>query len=312
MDMRDPTESVDLAASVVIPVRNDGRVRRCILSVLDQRLEGGRGYEVIVVDNDSDRLNIAQLLSDLPVRLLTEKRRGIAAAANRGLAEAKGDFLVRIDADCVAMPNWLGELLDPFCDHAVGAVGGAVHKEAGGSLFQVAARNIVDEEQTRPQHLPMVPAPYVVTANAAFPRTVVQGLGGFDERLMSGSDVDMSCRIALAGYQIRTAPKARVYHPVRPTIPSYFRQYYQYGKGHALLFKKYRGVMQRRALVNAYPFKGIGRVVARDIPRLCLGTIRAKRLDPVAIMSIVAAATEYSALICGDIAGAIEGRSLYV
>lgn len=114
--------------------------------------------------------------------------------------QSSGEFLVRTDADCVAEPDWLEELLKPFSIPEIGAVGGAIYKEPGRNLVERAARNFVLGDQLRPQYLPMFEAPYVVTANAAYRLGLVRALGCFDEQFTSGSDVDISWRIYLVGF----------------------------------------------------------------------------------------------------------------
>ena len=42
----------------------------------------------------------------LPVRYIPEPRRGYGYARNRGLAEARGEFIYFLDDDCVPAPDW--------------------------------------------------------------------------------------------------------------------------------------------------------------------------------------------------------------
>jgi GT2 family glycosyltransferase len=301
-----------MLASIVIPVRDDKRIRRCIRSVLNQSQALHEKYEVIVVDNNSETVDIGQLLCDFPVTLLTETRPGLCAAVNHGLRYASGELLVRIDADCVATPNWLEKLLCSFSDPTVGAVGGAIYKEEGDSLIDFAARNLVIGDQLEPQFLPMFDAPYVVTANAAYRLNLIRELGGFDEQFFSGGDVDICWRICLAGFQVRTAPAAIIYHPIRPSIRKYFSQFYNYALGHVLLFKKYKTITGKRFLINTYPFMGILKLVLNDIPTMLLEIFRTKKFDRVRSTRILLDFIEYSALLCGYIVGAVKFRVLYL
>ena len=297
-----------MIASIVIPVLDDKRVLRCVKSVLSQSLNK-EDYEIIVVDNGSTEVDISE---GLPITLLIEKKKGIFRAVNRGLTQATGEFLVRIDADCYATPTWLEELLKPFSDPAVGVVGGAVFKEAGTSLVEKAARNLVIGDQLEPQYLPMFYAPYVVTANAAFRCNVVKHVGGFDEQFISGGDVDISWQVFLAGYTIKCAQSAIVYHPSRPTVKKYFLQFYRYGIGHAALFRKYKQITGRKYLVNVYPFKGLLKLTLMDIPLLMFQTVYARELNHTRIMRLFLDSTEYLGLICGDVVGAFKYKIFYL
>ena len=85
--------------SVLMPARNAQRyIAAAARSVLEQR---GCELELIVVDDGStDRT--AQVLRKLDherLRVLPGPGRGIAAALNRALAEARGQYVARCDAD---------------------------------------------------------------------------------------------------------------------------------------------------------------------------------------------------------------------
>jgi len=302
--------SQKISASIVIPVKNDSRIRRCVLSLLDQTVSRDC-YEIIVVDNNSTKVNIPDILSDLPVKIYRENKLGLAAATNYGLLKAQGDFLVRIDADCIAEKSWLEELLLPFKEANIGAVGGLILKETGNNLVEKAARGLVIGDQLEPQYLPMYNAPYVVTANAAYRLRVVKEIGGFDNDFISGSDVDISWRIHIAGYYICTTNKAIVDHPSRPTIRKYFYQFYNYGLGHALLFKKYKKITGKKTLINVYPFVGIFRVISRDIPKALYLLVNKKEDLQIYATRMFLDLTEYIALICGDLVGAFKHKILY-
>ncbi len=296
--------------SIIIPVQDDARVRQCIETILEQTLKREL-FEIIVVDNASKRLDVAALLRDLPITLLHEKQPGMSKAVNLGLKYATGNFLVRIDADCMATTNWLKELLIPFDDPAVGVVGGAIYNVPGRNIVEIGARDLVIGNQLEPQYLPMFEAPYVVTANSAYRTDVVRQIGGFDETFVSGSDVDISWQCFLAGYQLRIAPQAVVHHYSRSTVRKYFLQFYRYGLGHAQLYKKYRKTTGSKFLVNSYPFKGLARLMSFGL----LGMVRwisNPQKFRIYCTRLLLDFAEYSALICGDLVGAIRYRIPYL
>jgi glycosyltransferase involved in cell wall biosynthesis len=102
--------------TVVLAVANGERyLRHALASVLRQTV---RDLELLVVDDGStDRTPaILATVRDARLRVLRhEERRGLASSLNRGLDEARGRYLARMDADDVAFPHWLAsglELLD--------------------------------------------------------------------------------------------------------------------------------------------------------------------------------------------------------
>ena len=94
--------------SVLVAVANGERyLRLAVESVLRQ---GVSDLELLVVDDGSTDGTPAILgaVEDARLRVLRhEERRGLAASLNRGLDEARGRFLARMDADDVALPDWL-------------------------------------------------------------------------------------------------------------------------------------------------------------------------------------------------------------
>jgi glycosyltransferase involved in cell wall biosynthesis len=95
--------------SVVIPCFNASRtVRTTVETVLHQSL---RDIEVIIVDDGStdDLGSVVQpfLARDPRVRLVRQTNRGLAGARNRGIEEARAEFVAPIDADDVWHPQFL-------------------------------------------------------------------------------------------------------------------------------------------------------------------------------------------------------------
>jgi len=289
--------------SVIVPVYNDSRVESCISSLLVQDYPKDL-YEVIVVDNHSVA-SISEIISRFPVTYLREEKQGSYFARNRGLETASGDIAAFIDADCVADPGWLKNLVKGFEDPQVGGVGGKILKLPSKTWVQAAAEDLA-EQQTSPQSLPFFPYPYIVTANAAYRMSILRQLGGFDTQFQSGGDVDLSGRVQQSGYQIITVQDAIVYHAARESIQGYFRQYFGYAVGHTLLFKKYRHSMDRKFFVNTYPFRGLimipGRLIFRSALWLSGGALATTR--GTELLNLV----KYIALIGGNLYGSVKYR----
>jgi GT2 family glycosyltransferase len=145
-----------------------------------------------------------------------------------------------------------------------------------------------------------------VTANAAFPMELVRRLGGLDESLRSGSDVDLCWRMARAGFEITTAPGAVIRHESRATVRSYFRQFYHYALGHAALASKYRSVTGRRRIGDWYPLRGLARVAMREAPSTL------PRFSREQYMRLWLQVVEHLALLAGDMTGFLRYGVLYV
>jgi glycosyltransferase involved in cell wall biosynthesis len=105
------------AVSVVIPVYNRAAyVVQAVRSALDQTLSP---LEVLVVDDGSEdgSPELVEALGHERIKLLRLEHAGAPAARNRGIAEARGDFLLWLDSDDVLEPGTIAtyaEALEEF------------------------------------------------------------------------------------------------------------------------------------------------------------------------------------------------------
>ena len=99
-----PADVEPLSCSVVVPVRDDAAELRGLLAALAQQTEPP--LELIVVDNGSQDEGAA-LASTAGCTVITHPEPSIAAAAAAGYDRARGDLIVRCDADSRPPPGWL-------------------------------------------------------------------------------------------------------------------------------------------------------------------------------------------------------------
>lgn len=93
--------------SVIVPTFNRWPLlRRALDSVLAQRF---RDFELIVIDDGStDGTSDELKRAELPLRLFTTERRGVAAARNFGVSRAHGSHIAFLDSDDAWLPRKLG------------------------------------------------------------------------------------------------------------------------------------------------------------------------------------------------------------
>ncbi|MDN6302892.1 MAG: glycosyltransferase [Brachybacterium sp.] len=92
------------ACSVVIPVRDDALELEGLLAALARQTRAP--LEIIVVDNGS-RDASADLAHDAGCTVITEPVPGIPAAVAAGYDAARGDLILRCDADSRPLPGWI-------------------------------------------------------------------------------------------------------------------------------------------------------------------------------------------------------------
>lgn len=108
-----------ICLSIIIPVFNgECYLRECIESILLQ--ETNFEYELICINDGStdSSLNILNEYSNNPVvKIITQKNGGISAARNRGIYEAKGQFLLFVDNDDVIAPMFINKMVQSAYDN---------------------------------------------------------------------------------------------------------------------------------------------------------------------------------------------------
>jgi glycosyl transferase family 2 len=181
--------------SVVVPAYQAAAfIGDAIESALGQSLPP---HEVIVSDDGStDDLPRALARFGDRVRLVRSEHGGPAAARNRALDAATGDFIAALDADDVYRPGRLEALaelvrarpdLDVVATDAALEVNGAVI-----GTFREATPFPVDDQRHAVLHACFVCAP-------AVRRVRLLALGGYDETLEAGEDWDILLRLIFAG-----------------------------------------------------------------------------------------------------------------
>ena len=94
--------------SFVIPAYNEeSYIRHCLDAILHE-IPGRDGYEIIVVDNNSNDRTCEIVMHEYPnVQLIHEPRRGANRAREAGFVVSKGALVAFLDADTELTPGWI-------------------------------------------------------------------------------------------------------------------------------------------------------------------------------------------------------------
>lgn len=171
---------------------------------------------------------------------------GPAAARNAGWERTPDvEVLVFVDAGCVLEPDCLSTILAHFADPLVGAVAPRVKSRDGTPRLgrYERAHSPLDMGGRPAAVRPGASVAYVPTAVLAVRRTALCQLGGFDEQLRFGEDVDLIWRLDAAGWRVRYEPAGRATHPARTTTAGWLRQRFDYGRSAAPLARRHRGAV---------------------------------------------------------------------
>jgi mycofactocin system glycosyltransferase len=224
--------------TIVIPVRDNAfGVYRLVMSM--------RGMRVIVVDDGSATpiklSDFANARCDVEVIRHPESR-GPAAARNTGLAACTTDFVAFLDSDVVPRRGWMEALLGHFCDPAVALAAprivGLGHSDEPVARYE-AVRSALDLGAREAPIVPYGPVSYVPSAAIICRRSAVTDLGGYDESLGAGEDVDLCWRLVEAGYRLRYEPIALVAHEHRTKMRDWLGRRAFYGASAAPLAQRH-------------------------------------------------------------------------
>lgn len=194
-------------------------------------------HRTIVVDDASDP-PVTGAANAHVIRL--DDNVGPAGARNAGLASVTTPFVVFVDAD-VLVPShtldWLDPLLAHFNDQRVAAVAPRVVSRPGPRLIdryeQIASPLDLGAEPARVA--PGTRIAYVPAAVLVCRTDVLRDLGGFDQSLRTGEDVDLVWRLHAAGHRVRYEPSVQLHHQPRSTFAAALRQRVGYGESAAAL-----------------------------------------------------------------------------
>jgi glycosyltransferase involved in cell wall biosynthesis len=214
--------------TVLLAVHNgEPYVRDAVESVLDQT---HRDFEFVIVDDASTDGTVATIESfgDARIRLFRNERNlGQVPSLNRGLREARGAIVARVDADDVSRPTRLERQLAVLdADPRVGLVGSwmALVDERNrrvGALHKTLADYVDFVYHT------LIMRVYVSHPAAMYRREPVLALGCYDEATGPAEDKDLWRKLALERWDARIVPEELVVYRLHEGQLSQTRAAYQ-------------------------------------------------------------------------------------
>ena len=256
---RDNNENPAVPVTIVVPVRNSvDTITRCVNALLEQDYPREL-LRIIVVDNgstDGTREKLGRVRSQILV--LDEPIKGSSAARNAGILAADTDLIAFTDADCIADPMWVGELIKCHLDHpAAGFIGGLIDTYRKQTTVQHFFSSHFNQEGS----IKNPSTPSVITANMLARKTDLLRVGLFDVTILRGQDIDLSFRAAFEhGVTFAYADAAIVRHVHVATVGALFRKGTQHGLGLYYLLGKHSdkiGMTRTQRLFRAGTYRRI-------------------------------------------------------
>ncbi len=134
--------------SIIVPAYNvEKHIKRCIRSILNQTLND---IEVIIIDDGSmdHTYDLCKSMDDARINIIRQNNSGAAAARNRGLEAATGEFIGFVDGDDYIEPNMYELLYSIAKETNADIVNGSYFMEKDGCT-SFAATNRIEQPEVK-------------------------------------------------------------------------------------------------------------------------------------------------------------------
>jgi glycosyltransferase involved in cell wall biosynthesis len=221
--------------SVIIPTCNRQKALGCCLDALAAQTMVPGSFEVIVVDDGAkeplwmDASKWAERFSLLVVR---QENAGPATARNRGVAEARGEFIAFTDDDCLPEPAWLETLIGAVRTNPEALCGTITFNDLKDDVWAATSQVIIDLVyayfNTRPHD-----AYFLTSNNIACRRAIFLEMGGFDTGFSraGAEDREFCDRWRMSRRPIHLIPSPLLQHRHHQSLRKFVDIHYRYGRG---------------------------------------------------------------------------------
>lgn len=242
--------------TVVVPARNEARtVGACVRSLVAQDYPPAR-MEILVVDGMSTDGTVAAAVdaargAATSVRVLPNPRRSAAAAMNVGIAEARGDVIIRLDAHAEAAPDFVSRAVEALTRTGADAVGGPIETVGDGATGRAIAAAMSSRFGTGGAAFRVgadVERDVDTVAFPAWRREVFDRAGLFDEAFLRNQDDEFHLRLTRGGGRIVLVPGIRATYRCRSSFAAFARQYAGYGFWKTRVLRNHGRLPAARAL----------------------------------------------------------------
>ena len=261
-----------MRVSIVVPLYNKKPwITRCLDSIGKQSMGD---YEAIVIDDGSDDGggDLVGVRADTRVRLIRQARGGEGAARNRGLAEARCEWVAFLDADDEWRPRFLETVLAAVShgDDLVAAFTNVLDGATNRALMASGPTGVLDD------YFAFVLGNHgfgMTSSSTLVRRETLLSCGAFRVGVPVGADTDAWARLAWSGRVAYSAEPLAVYHPslpgsattearaARPLFPAMVRSHAEWrdaGRIPARLARSSRHLAQTLALDHAIALANAG------------------------------------------------------
>lgn len=220
--------------SVVIPVYNEEKyIEKCLRSLCEQTYPKDK-MEWLFVDGLSEDKTveiIQRYEKEYPICLLTNEKRKTPIAMNLGISQAKGEYIIRMDAHASFPPEYIEKCVYYLETTDAANVGGVADTQAEGFIGESISKMLSSPFGVGGSEFRIGGASgYVDTVPfGAFRKTVFEEVGLFNPQLLRSEDNDINARIRANGGKIWLADDIRFTYYCRDTVQGLLKMGLQNG-----------------------------------------------------------------------------------
>lgn len=242
------------SVSVVINVYNEeDNIADCLESLKDQTVSD---FELVIVDDGStdNTMDIVDSFADdFDMKKFRTEHVGIKKARLKGVGETSGDIVVVIDADEILEKEFLEEIVLPFEDEEVGAVGGILKSVGEGWVTRAyGALN----EAFYGLRAEGEGADWIQGGCSAYRKKALDEVGGLARDKVS-ADKDISWKMKDAGWKVVLNKDAEAYHRDPQDVGSVMKREYDIGKREYSLISKHQNRFSWKEFSRFFPLSAV-------------------------------------------------------
>ncbi len=218
-----------MEASIIIPALNEEKYIGYVFEGLKK--QSFKDFEVIVADGGS-KDKTREIAKRYGAKVVIERRKGIARGRNAGAKIAKGRVLIFIDADTMPSKDLVKLYVNELKGNTIAATGPILPLEKTKKSIELGYKFVsILFVKTAIK----IGRPTIVGSNFAVVRDVFEKVGGFDERLMTYEDWDLSKKIKKYG-RIKYLDDAVVYTSARRIFAWGIHGFFSYHFGNIIRY----------------------------------------------------------------------------
>jgi len=227
-----------LKLSLIIPVYNRPDEVDELLESLSKQ-DFTEDYEVVIIEDGStiDCKSVIETYPNLNISYFFKSNSGPGDSRNFGMRNAKGDYFIILDSDCILPKDYLSQVKKSLLNDYTDCFGGVDDANHNFSDIQKAINFVMTSAITTggirggsEKLIKFQPRSF----NMGISKKAFEVSGGF-RNIHPGEDPDLTMRLWNLGFETRLFKNVKVYHKRRISWSKFRTQVHKFGKARVIL-----------------------------------------------------------------------------